>query len=186
MGLAALAVMAPALAQSAKPEARLVEAFRAYCIATAAQPTRFQAEIERRLGRSIEVGTDRYGDRVLITQVMASIEPGDPHRRMVASIGETPGRSGAMRLCRVEAAWSNKPDLVAALTAALPTAGTPVALLESQTEMELTRWTIEVEGVRARRRAAGANICRGAWPKSYPDRGRATQLTGERRAAGRK
>src|SRR5262245_23816161 len=109
IGLAALAFAGPAIAQSATSEVRIVEAFRAYCIATAARPARFQAEIERRLGRAVSAGTNHYGDRIQITQVMASIERGDPHRRLTVSIGAVPGSGGPMRRCRVEAAWGEKP-----------------------------------------------------------------------------
>src|SRR5262245_40335287 len=112
--LAAIIITGPAVAQERMPERRLVQAFRSYCIATAAAPGRVQAEIEKTARfESKEVVRYPNGGRLELGEVLDAVGQRDPHQRMLVAFGWGLGESGRKRICQVNVPWGEKAKLLA-------------------------------------------------------------------------
>jgi hypothetical protein len=114
--------MAPAFVQTTTPENRLVQAFRACCIETRAEPELVRAEVERARSQ-IQKGvakftsggaSDRWpGGAYDTLEVSDSI---DPHDRLTVGFGGPIGGPG--RHCEVKSPWGKIREIVSALAAA--------------------------------------------------------------------
>jgi hypothetical protein len=142
--LAAIGVK-PAFAQDSAVEARLVQAFQNYCVATAGEPRLVYAELAKvktSAGDITQYGSGRIFQRVEI------LDTSDPNRRLLIGYGEIESDSGVLRVCKAEGAWGRKPELAATVAAVLASAnGTSVASTGDVREGEdVTRWTIHLGG----------------------------------------
>jgi hypothetical protein len=142
--LAAVAVTGSAFAQEQTPEYRLVQAFSAYCMATAAEPLRVRAAI----GGTARLGlqTSRFPDgRFETAEISDSTGRSDPHQRMLITFGERRGEGGRRRMCQVNVPWGEKAKLVAEVIANLSVAnGSSTVVQEGRFDTDLTRWTTRV------------------------------------------
>jgi hypothetical protein len=131
------------------PERRLVQAFNAYCIATAAEPVRVRAAI----GGTARLGlqTDRFpGGHFETAEILDATGRSDPHQRMLIMFGEGRSESGRRRTCQVNVPWGEKAKLVAEVVANLHLAdGTSSVVREGRFDTDLTRWTIRVGNTEA-------------------------------------
>jgi hypothetical protein len=140
--LAAIAA-GSANAQEGTPERRLVQAFSAYCMATAAEPLRIQAEVPK-VATLVPRTSDRWGNgaRTETAEIWDSVGRRDPHQRMLITYGWGFGDSGRKRYCQVNLPWGDKARLVAEVVANLSLAdGTSSVVREGQYDTDLTRWT---------------------------------------------
>jgi hypothetical protein len=145
--LAALAAAATAFAQEQTPERRLVQAFSAYCIATAAEPLRVRTAIQHvaRLGVALETYPDA---RFETAEILDTTGSSDPHQRMLIYFGERD--AGHSRICQVNVPWGEKAKIVAEVVANLTLAGgTSTVTREGQFETDLTRWTTRIGNAEA-------------------------------------
>ncbi len=144
--LAAVAATGSAFAQERTPERHLVEAFRAYCVATAAEPARVWAAIEK-MGK-IEPRESAHlanGGRIQSAEVLPSTGRSDPHQRMLITYGWGLGDSGRKRSCQVNLPWGEKAKLIAEVLGNLNVAdGTSHVVQEGRFDTDLTRWTTRV------------------------------------------
>jgi hypothetical protein len=142
--LAAVAAMGPAVAQERTPERRLVQAFSAYCVGTAAEPVRVRAAIASIARPGLEV--ERYPDASFETgEILDSTGRSDPHQRMLIYFGERLTGRGRSRICQVNVPWAEKAKLVAEVVAKLSLAdGTSSVIREGQYDTDLTRWTTRI------------------------------------------
>jgi hypothetical protein len=147
--LAAGSATVSAIAQERTPERRLVQAFNAYCIATAAEPVRVRAEIASTARSGLDV--ERYPDASFETaEILDSTGRSDPQQRMLIYFGEQLNGLGRRRICQVNVPWGEKAELVAEVVAKLSLAdGTSSVIREGQYDTDLTRWTTRVGAVPA-------------------------------------
>ena len=139
-----------AQAQARTPENRLVQAFGAYCVATAAAPVRVRAAIKSmaRLG----LAEDRWGSGALFetAEILDATGRTDPHQRMLITFGQAPDAGGHKRTCQVNVSWGDKAKLISELVDNLAVAGgASTVVKEGQYETDLTRWTIRVDDIEA-------------------------------------
>jgi hypothetical protein len=128
----------------------LVEAFRAYCVATAAEPARVQAAIETKGKHEPDVATFMNGGKILSAEIWPSTGWNDPHQRMLITFGWGLGDSGRKRSCQVNVPWGEKAKFVAEVTADLSLGeGTSTVIREGQFDTDLTRWTARVGNTEA-------------------------------------
>jgi hypothetical protein len=143
--LAAIASSRSALGQDRTHERYLVEAFRTYCVATAAEPARIQAAIETRETFKPDVVAFANGGRILSAEILPSTGRSDPHQRMLIRYGWGLGDSGRKRSCQVNLPWGEKAKLVAEVVSNLNLAhGTSSVVREGQYETDVTRWTTRI------------------------------------------
>jgi hypothetical protein len=143
--LAASAVSGSALAQDRTHERYLVEAFRTYCVATAAESGRIQAAIGTRGTFKPDVVSFANGGRILSAEIQPSTGRSDPHQRMLITYGWGLGGSGRKRSCQVNLPWGEKAKLVAEVVSTLNlTDGTSSVVREGQFDTDLTRWTTRI------------------------------------------
>jgi hypothetical protein len=145
--LAAMAASMSALAEDQTPERHLVEAFRAYCVATAAEPARVRAAIETK-GKLEPRGLVYLvnGGEIQSAEILPSSGRSDLHQRMLITYGRGLGDSGRKRSCQVNLPWGEKAKLVAELAAADLSLGdgTSTVVREGQFDTDLTRWTTRI------------------------------------------
>jgi hypothetical protein len=128
---------APAQAQAA--ETRFVQAFRTYCMVTAADSARFNAMLRERSR------TWREGFPVSVTRGMELVTDGDPHQRLLVDYGVDVGPNGPMRTCSVDIAYADNALVLASLSRDLLVGnGTSTIILEGKYETEVTRWTTRI------------------------------------------
>jgi hypothetical protein len=144
--LVALATAGAAFAQQQTPEHRLVQAFRSYCIATAAAPGRVEAEIEKAAKfESKAVVRFANGGRLESVEVLDAVGQRDPHQRMLVAFGWGLGDSGRRRSCQVNMPWGDKAKVVAEVVSSLNLAdGTSSVIREGEFDTDLTRWTTRI------------------------------------------
>jgi hypothetical protein len=135
-----------ATSQSLSPERRLVEAFRKFCVATAAEPVRVHAAIDEMVDLSrpdiISYGS---GDVVWSTEILDSIGRTDPHQRLLITFGSRPGVNMRSRICQVNVPWGEKAKLVSEVVTSLNLAdGTSSVVREGQYDTDLTRWKTRI------------------------------------------
>jgi hypothetical protein len=149
--LAAVGVTTPATAQEKTPERRLVQAFHAYCIATAAAPGRVQTEIGKVAKfESRAIMRHANGGHLESGEVVDAVGQRDPHQRMLVAFGWGLGESGRRLTCQVNMPWGEKTKLVAELVANLSLAdGTSSVIREGQYDTDLTRWTTRIGNAEA-------------------------------------
>lgn len=149
--LAAIAATGSAFAQELTPERRLVQAFSSYCVATAAEPARIQAEVQR-VATLVPGISDRWGNggRFETAEIWDSIGRRDPHQRMLITFGWNLGNSGRKRTCQVNVPWGEKAKLVAEVVSNLNLAnGTSSVVREGAFDTDLTRWTTRIGNTEA-------------------------------------
>jgi hypothetical protein len=143
--LAAIAAGGSARGQDRTPERNLVEAFRTYCVATAAEPARIQVAIETRGTFKPDVASFVNGGRILSAELLPSTGRSDPHQRMLITYGWGLGDSGRKRSCQVNLPWGEKAKLIAEVVRAVAVAGeTSAVVREGQYDTDLTRWTTRI------------------------------------------
>jgi hypothetical protein len=137
-------------AQAPTPENRLVQAFSAYCVATAAAPVRVRAAIKSmaRLGVAVDsVAVDRWGKVALFetAEILDATGRSDPHQRMLITFGQAPDAGGHKRTCQVNVSWGDKAKLISEVVDRLAVAGgVSTVVKEGRHETDLTRWTVRV------------------------------------------
>lgn len=140
-----------AIAQEGTPERHLVEAFRAYCVATGAEPARIWATIEK-MGK-IEPRDSAHlanGGRIQSAELLPSTGRSDPHQRMLITYGWGLGDSGRKRSCQVNLPWGEKAKLIAEVVGNLNVADeTSGVVQEGQFDTDLTRWTTRIDNTEA-------------------------------------
>jgi hypothetical protein len=132
-----------ALAQDRTPENRLVQAFSAYCVATAAAPVRVRAAIKS----MARLGEDRWGNGALFetAEILDATARSDPHQRMLITFGQAPNAGGHKRTCQVNVSWGDKAKLISEVVGHLAVAGgVSTVVTEGRHETDLTRWTVRV------------------------------------------
>jgi hypothetical protein len=149
--LAAIAATGSAYAQEQSHEHRLVQAFSAYCIATAAAPGRVEAEIKKVARLDLKgIATYHSGGYLQTAEVVDAVGKGDLHQRMLVSFGWGLGDTGRTRTCQVNMPWGEKAKLIAELIGSLKVdEGASSVIREGQYETDLTRWVTRVGNTEA-------------------------------------
>src|SRR5262245_57647614 len=147
--VAAGALAWSATAQSLPPEHRLVQAFRTYCVATAAEPVRVRAAIASTARSGLDV--QRYPDALYeAAEILDATGRSDQHQRMLIYFGERLSGGGRSRICQVNVPWGEKAKLVAEAVSLLSLAdGKSAIVREGQFDTDLTRWTTRVDNIEA-------------------------------------
>lgn len=144
--IAASAFAGSAASQSLSPERRLVQTFRTYCVATAAEPARVHIAIHKMADLSrVNIVNYGSGDIVESTEILDSIGRIDPHQRLLIAFGKRPAAKGRSRICQVNVPWGEKAKLIAEVVGSLAVADEASAVVrEGQFDTDLTRWTIRI------------------------------------------